>query len=185
MLVQKCLHDNYASLSATEVDGTLRNGQTLRDRLTADKQKNKEKKGTVVMGRKYHDHLRMLYRSDNNPDAMLLKLNQSPDGRVSPDLFKAMVKAKTHPPNRAPILHFISTTNKLQEHEVIGILRLALTLRCSVSPDQHRFLLECMRFVHRTNAHKDYSMAVEVMKAKFNECLLHACLIELRASHVQ
>ena len=96
--VAKAIKDNCSDMSASEIDGTMVMGKTLRQTLLSDKRAVKTGDSNETFGKKYYEKLRDTYCSNESP-AKLLLCNED-TLPVDPDLFSAMVSLKRTPVNR-------------------------------------------------------------------------------------
>ena len=80
--VAKKLRDNFKSWPAVAIDGTLRDGLTLRQTLTADVQNHSADPAALPMGSSYYANLREKFKQDA-PDAQKFHVKHAEDP-VSP-----------------------------------------------------------------------------------------------------
>ena len=96
--VAKAIKDNCADMSASEIDGTMVLGRTLRQTLLFDKRAVRNGESNETFGKRYYERLRSMYGNSESP-AKLLQCGEE-HLPVNPDLFSAMVSLKKTPVNR-------------------------------------------------------------------------------------
>ena len=169
--VRKSLADNFKNMSAAEIDGTVREGLTLRQRLMRDKQQQQEQPGSVAFGKCYYQSLRDLYADGNKVEALLCP-DPSLAGRQ--ELVEAATAALKHPPNRSLLVQFLKVTTTLNQAEFVGVLRWMMSLHPSASNDQLKSGLAVLETVSRLSLHEKFPHEASLAKSKWDEILLEA-----------
>ena len=171
--VARAIRDNFKEFKEQEVDSTLVDGLSLRARLTKDKSENQQKPGSIVMGRTYYNHLRLLYQSVQHPSKQLQV--QNPDAEIRQELFQAMLAAKKVPAQRQQMLQLLQNmTTRPNQSELIGILRWMVELKPSVSSEQYQGVLQCMRWITRMGLETTFPEEIKVCHAALEQGLLQA-----------
>lgn len=168
--VQKILVDNFRSFSDAEIDGIQHEGLTLRQRLERDRQA-KQSESSVCMGARYYRELKALYSSSMNPSK---QMGVTDDSTPSKEVFDAMVAAKRHPCNRAPMINYLQTADSPNMSEAMGIFKWCLELNPLASTEQLRGVLEVMGWVRRLGLTASYPTQSSLLNTKFNEALVQA-----------
>ena len=81
--VRKSLADNFKYMSAAEIDGTVRQGMTLRQRLMRDKQQQLDSPGSVAFGKCYYQALRDLYADQQSQRRVATGAPCAPNSHVA------------------------------------------------------------------------------------------------------
>ena len=96
--VAKTIKDTLGDMTASEIDGTMVQGRTLRQTLLADKRAARAGESKETFGKRYYDKLRDTFGS-NGSHMRLLACGED-NLPVNPDLFSAMASLKRTPVNR-------------------------------------------------------------------------------------
>ena len=96
--VAKTIKDTLGDMTASEIDGTIVQGRTLRQTLLADKRAVRAGESKETFGKRYYDKLRETFGSNESP--MRLLACGEDNLPVNPDLFNAMASLKRTPVNR-------------------------------------------------------------------------------------
>ena len=172
--VRKSLTDNFKALSPEEIDCTLRDGLTLRQRLQKDKEFNLQKAGSIHFGKHYYEELRQLYSDRTRPEK---QLKPKPGLEIQEELMEAATAAMKHPPNRALLVHLLKSLPEVNQAEVVGIFRWLLQLHPAASMNQMESCKAVLDFVVRLDLKSAFPEEVNCMRPKFDEILLQApCL---------
>ena len=97
-VVAKAIKDNCPDMSASEIDGTMVQGKTLRMTLLSDKRAVRNGESNETFGKRYYERLRDMYCSNESP-AKRLACGED-NLPVNSDLFSAMAALKRTPVNR-------------------------------------------------------------------------------------
>ena len=137
------MKDNFAGWSHVDIYARLVGGKCLWDRLCEDKRASRDPKSGITMGSLYFKTLRSLY---NPPDSAVNKLKVRNElDVVRENLRKALKSARCHPPNRAALEAFFSSTKSLNQREAVGLVRYIAELKPSSSPDVRAAAAEVQR----------------------------------------
>ena len=169
--VRKSLADNFKYMSAAEIDGTVRQGMTLRQRLMRDKQQPLDSPGSVAFGKCYYQALRDLYADGNKVEVLL---RPDPSLEVRQELVEAATAALKHLPNRSMLVQFLKVTTALNQAEFVGVLRWMMSLHPSASSDQLKSGLTVLETVARLKLHEKFPHEASLVKSKWDEILLEA-----------
>lgn len=146
--VERALSDNFKGWSRELTDLKVVSGKSLRQQLLDRKRLNHTDKNKYPMGVSFYNEMRVLCQEDTGAAATLTLSDESEV--VDARLVKSMIEAKKKKHlNRAPLVGWISTTEKVNQRELVGIYRWALDLRVSASADQLRAGLEVMSMTAR------------------------------------
>ena len=143
-LVEKTLRDNFRGWSAVDVDGTQKNGLTLRQKLSADKRKCRADPGSIVMGATYYADLRKQYGSAGHAVSQLKVKDESED--VNPTLIAALRAAKSTTGRKSELLAWLAVGTDCNQKELVGIARMVLEQRPLVSSAQCELVIQFMKF---------------------------------------
>ena len=97
-IVAKAIKDTLGDMTASEIDGTMVQGRTLRQTLLSDKRSVRNGESNETFGKRYYERLRDMYCSNESP-AKRLACGED-NLPVNPDLFNAMASLKRTPVNR-------------------------------------------------------------------------------------
>lgn len=97
-VVAKAIKDNCSDISASEIDGTIVQGRTLRQTLLSDKRSVRNGESNETFGKRYYERLRDTYCSHESPSKLLACGEDNLP--VNSDLFDAMAALKRTPVNR-------------------------------------------------------------------------------------
>jgi len=97
-VVAKAIKDNCSDMSASEIDGTIVQGRTLRQTLLSDKRSVRNGESNETFGKRYYERLRDTYCSHESPSKLLACGEDNLP--VNSDLFDAMAALKRTPVNR-------------------------------------------------------------------------------------
>ena len=97
-IVAKAIKDTLGDMTASEIDGTMVQGRTLRQTLLYDKRAVRAGELKETFGKRYYDKLRDTFGSNESP-MRLLACGQD-NLPVNSDLFGAMASLKRTPVNR-------------------------------------------------------------------------------------
>ena len=169
--VRKSLADNFKNMSAADIDATVRQGMTLRQRLTHDKLQQQNNPGSLVFGKFYYQSLRDLYSSSNNTEALL---KPDPSLEIRSELIDAAASALRHPPNRSFMVQILKSTPALNQAEYVGVLRWMMSLHPASSSDQLKSGLAVLEATARLKLHEKFEREASLVRAKWDEILLEA-----------
>lgn len=113
--VEKSLYDNFRTFTSTEIDGTVVEGSTLRQRLAADKRLNRQDPKKYPMGQKYYFRLRTMYASTDHASARLVVKDSAEV--VSPGLLKGMMHARGKQANRGALIGYLGTCDQVNQKD--------------------------------------------------------------------
>ena len=144
--VQKCIRDNYSTLSSSDIDMKKINGVTLRDTLP------KAKEDTVTMGKKFHDELREKFApTDAKIGGLVIRDLSEPDDNK---LKSALMKFFKHHREVTPLQVYLQTSGMPSQKTFVVLCRAMLKVaptRCIVSANLLiDFLGYCKR--HKLNS---------------------------------
>ena len=115
-IVDKSLYDNFRTFTASEIDGVVVDGMTLRQRLQADKAKQKLDPKMITTGQRYCAMLRNTYASTEHAQQRLKVVD--PSLSVNPVLMKAMVLNQNKSQNnRGAIIGWMGTATSVNQTE--------------------------------------------------------------------
>eukprot|EP00971_Amphidinium_carterae_P332183 6466219-Amphidinium_carterae.1 len=106
--VARSIKDNFSTLTHEEVYVKLdpATGLTLEQRLTRDKERNEEEKGSVPFGAPYYQNLRNIHMSEMRVEKQFhVEEGQKPRFGAQ----EAFVAAISHPPNRSKTIAWLSS----------------------------------------------------------------------------
>ena len=147
--VRKALSDACKWASPEEIDGSLYEGLTLRQRLEKDKRAAYEGDKGKVFGKTYYLQLRQWYGAKTTVQK---ELKMSEDHKVNPALFKAVAQMLRQPPNRSYICAFASSCVSLQRNDVVAMSRALLELCPKASADQLHTAVEILKGLARAGS---------------------------------
>ena len=180
--VRKALTDNFRGMSSEELDGVLRDGLTLRQRLQQDKRQNAETPGSVQFGKLYYSELRALY---SGSDKIEQKLVADKSLVVRPELLDVAARALRHPPQRATFVQLLARVSDLNQAETVGIPRWCLQLNPALSAEQLNSAKAVMQCVARLGLAAKFPTELNLMREKFDEILLQAQPVWGQSKNVQ
>jgi len=114
--VEKSLYDNFRTFTPTEIDGTVVEGKTLRQRLQEDKRLQRADPKNHPMGQRYYAQLRDMYASTEHANKRLQV--KDPSLSVAPALMKAMIAVQAKgSANRGALIGWMSTAPAVNQKE--------------------------------------------------------------------
>ena len=115
-IVEKSLYDNFKTFTASEIDGVVVEGMTLRQRLHHDKAAQKTDPKGIITGQRYYAMLKDQYASTEHATKRLVVKDQTLS--VAPALMKAMVLLQNKSQNnRGAIVGWMSTATTVNQKE--------------------------------------------------------------------
>ena len=160
-IVQKSIADNCKDFDQISIDGVKVDGLTLRDRLKRDKHLQK-KDNNLKTGALYYRELRYMYAGAAHPSNQLVA--RGPKEVVSTRLHKALVACKQANSNKLLLSEWLQTEPTCNQKELVGILKIAASLKPTVSLQQQQLLIETMRFLKRTGMTETFKEDVDLMQ---------------------
>ena len=142
--VERALRDNFPKWGPELTDGILCDNMTLRDRLVADKRRQKDD-SSFAMGGPYYERLRQVYMPDGYLASKLKVKDRSNPVREA--LPVAIEQAQASPANRGPILDILRSRQVLNQREMVGLLKYIFKLRPSASAGQAAVAIEFVRYI--------------------------------------
>ena len=170
--VRKALTKSCSWATAAEIDGTVYQGLTLRQRLYRDKWACLVEKKKVSFGKAYYLQLKEWYGAKTNVEETL---ELEGDQVVNPDCFRALAQLLKHPPNRSVMDAFASTCQSLSKNDTIVMVRALLHLQPTASVEQLHTCAEIIRGVARVGAWGSYPDLQALATKKIDEVLTQVC----------
>ena len=124
------------------------------------------------MGACYYKGFRVLYVTVEDPSKQLVVKKSAQE--VNEGLVKAMLASTASNPNRGPLVEWLNTTTSVNQKEYVGLLRLALDIRPSVSTSSCTLLVEFSKFVVRLNLDVDFAEETAIVRHHFDSALTQA-----------
>ena len=169
-VVGQSLRDNFRGWDSELLDVKKIGGLTLRQRLTADKEKwLKEGGASVTFGATYYIRLKALYKDEQDPAAALEV--KDPSLVVSADLMKAMVGVYQSRPDRSLLQSFCQRVNQdLNLKEVCGIMAYFMQLKF-MCKKQLPVALDVLRLLERAQVPAKHPDKWSVIRDRVDMCL--------------
>lgn len=167
--VNKCLKDNFKTWTPAMCDLHLVGGRSLRETITADKEALKFGTRTQPMGKYYYEELRSKFGASNDPASMLVI--KDPSLPEDADLVVALRAVMQHCRDYAPINAFLATAPKLDQKNLVALLKCCLKISPLTSMDSMTFVLNIMRFLSRHSYEQSHRDEVSAMKLHFDAAL--------------
>lgn len=150
---------------------------TLRQRLTADKKKQRLDPNSISMGAAYYKHLREVYSSTNSPSQALVVKDMTEEVRKV--IITCIENTVKDNPQRHHFLSFFQQCAEVNQREFVGIAKVV----CRENPKGGKESLKfCLAFVQwvATNGFKDkYPEEIEILN-EFIDLTLCAQLASMK-----
>ena len=177
-VVAKAISDNFKGFTAQQAHATVRNGQTLVERLATDKRKQRGDPN-FSMGLYYYKRLRQEYLSAQDPAALLHVQDQNQE--VGKELLAALVALKGASAKRQPMIDWLASSDACNQKELVGILRMALEQRTSVNERSANFCMGILRYIVRTRLHEENAGDINVMRSWADNTLVQSYMVMKRS----
>ena len=178
--VNRSLKDNFKEFRSAEIDSVEIDGMTLRQRLAHDKRlarKNPE----MSLGANYYKMLKDKYRSSDSVMKKLEVLNHSEI--IDQQLRKALIALNSGNCNKVMLMEYMSSVEKMNQKEVIGLYRGAQNLKPSMSQKRAQVLVDLMRMILRLKLNTNFVYETKLMLPLFDETLC-SCWDRLKGGRV-
>jgi len=116
----RAIHDHFKELRASQVDAVVINGETLRERLTRDKEQRQAGGKEVKFSGAYYTSLREQYsKGGQNDDNFQVKQKAQ---EVHEDLDKGLRRLRTCN-DKALLVKYLTSTTSCNQKELVGLCR--------------------------------------------------------------
>lgn len=131
--VSKALADNFREFNELQTDVLQVNGQTLRERLTSDKRRQKDGDKKMAMGAAYYKARRAEYGEVAGASETVLKPKKA-DELINADFKEAIVRMQQSPSKPLGLLDWCRGGCMLNQRELCGFYKTQLLLRHDGQP---------------------------------------------------
>eukprot|EP00971_Amphidinium_carterae_P191343 3796688-Amphidinium_carterae.2 len=145
------------------------NGQTLWQRVYADKYAAMVDLKPITFGKMYYQTLRALYE---NPDSADQRLERPEEGEESAEFMIAMVQLFKHPPNRSYLKSFAENQVDLSHSDAVGCCRCLLRLEATASVEQRDLCVSLLRALGRSGSFTTHPELADIMHARVDKILV-------------
>eukprot|EP00971_Amphidinium_carterae_P330819 6464054-Amphidinium_carterae.1 len=166
-VVRKAIRDSVRWATHAELYETVVNGQTLVQKLRADKEKWLDGDRSIKFGSTYYLDLKKTYQSPSRIESNLDLKGEE----VDDNLMVAIGKAVQKPCNRQPLLQYVTSMTTCSRANLIAISMLMLQLSPTASKAQLSLLVECLRGLTRCSALKNHEDVAATMFDHYDETL--------------
>lgn len=171
--IAKSLADNFKGFNNVQTDVIIgTSGLTLRETLTRDRRALKAGESAMTMGATYYRRLRNEYALPDSPVRQLRVTD--PAMAVCETLMEAIIALEKTPADRSKLVEYLQCAGRCNQKELVGIFRVLLTQRPSLSKAQLDLCLEGMRYVTKNGILSVFPNECAAMKAHWDETLLQA-----------
>ena len=157
---ERALKEHFPGWPRGQVDLVLVNGQSLRQRLTADIHARNAKQNQQRPGSSYWSEIRALYGTVSTTSLDYPFAVEDASTEVSQELIDALKAAKnpnTTVRSKAPLTALFGSVTALSQREFCGISRHMVTVRPSVSDSSLQLCLDFLRMIARLHLQDLYS----------------------------
>ena len=171
-LVTKAIDYNCKDLTPEEIDHIFIGGLSLRMRVARDKQLKEDRDPSApCFGKTYWRDLRNMYMSPNRIQKQMVPKNDLPlDAALAAAVGSAM---KGHA-NRSPLQSHMARCTRVNQRELVLLLRFLCELEPSASRDQLQTATAIMECLSRIKAHADYPVEMAIARPKFDQVATQA-----------
>ena len=157
--IDNIMEEQFSTFTAAQQNEMLVNGKTLRQTLLEDKRAQKARSDAApAMGRNYYAKLREQFDDQaSNPSTLkVVDCNQPLD----PRLVKAMAAWQSLSQNKGLTQQFLMVVARVNQRELVGILKFFQQIRPSACAEQLRVGLDVLSLLHRCKVPSTYEKEV-------------------------
>lgn len=170
--VDRCIAEHFRGWGPLLTHGVVIDGHTLYDRIKADKKAAKE--GGRRLGASYWQMLKEKYGGACAAEMLKVRDLSMKTSDALHEALKAAGHANVTKRSKSQLMSYLMSTRSLNQRELVGLLRVLLTIRPSSSPAAASLVLEAMRCIHRLKLHETEASTVKVAHSLFDEALCSA-----------
>lgn len=149
--VTKALNDNFKGLSEAEMNLTLIDGMSLRDRV-ADAKRRQKAGEKITLGKGFYNQLREQYGGVNSVSRQLrVKDDTEPEDQKMQECLMLMLR---HNRDSNPITQWLLFSDLCSQKNFVGCCRAFLMISPQQSIANAKLVLDFARYVARTKAHE-------------------------------
>lgn len=173
-MISKIIRDNFKGWSSELCELNIRDGLSLRARLTRDKNLQVSGKSNLTMGKLYYSELRSIYGAALSPEQLLIIRNDEEpvDLRLSAAMEGMFARKKSF----EKIMSYLGCADMVSQKNLVALFKACLMLSPATTQDNNALALALLDFCRRHNMQAVYPEETGVMKSYFQSALVKAFL---------
>jgi hypothetical protein len=166
----RAVREHYKQFSSVQTDVILVDGKTLRQTLKIAKKDAKTEGRKLGSG--FYQEIGQKFVMPGEPENHLKPANEQDEIRES--LLNALRIANsknTTVRNKGPLLHWLATSDAPNQRELVGLVRVALSIKPSSSNTSCQTVLAILKYVVTHDLHRKYEKETSSAKDHFDDAL--------------
>lgn len=176
-MISKIIRDNFKGWSTEACELTIRDGMSLRQRLSKDKALQVKGLRSSPMGKLYYTELRALYSSSQSAEQLLeiTNPNEPEDGRLMAALEGLFARRK----NYEAIESFLACAEMLGQKSTVALFKGCLMFNPASSREHNNLAMSVLEYCKRHDLKAKYPTETGAMRGYFESALVK-CFLEFR-----
>ena len=168
-MVEKVVKDNLKGYSAQDIDWTVVEGATLRQKVTEDKRQNMKHPSSMPIGSHHYRKINDLFPAGDCIAAALQV--QDNNAAIHEGLVEASVQLKGVKKNRGPLTDWLSMTTWCNQSALVGVLRIALEEKVHGPMAAVTLVVDIMKMIVRLGLQRVHGQEMALRRSHFDNVL--------------